>query len=344
MDSVDTDHLHRDGGAVYRLAGEDETHFPPERTVLLVIDPVNDFLSEGGAGWEMTKMTVRLHDVIGNLKRAIDGARERGVPVLFGPMAYTEEDYHDHALHRRSGINRVMFENKMFLAGSWGADFHPDLQPRADEVVLLPHKGIDVFETDLPDELRRRGTTHLAIAGMTANLCCESTGRRAMEEGYDVTFISNAIGAESVPAYEAAVHVNYPLIANAVMEVDEFLAAVDASAAKQGMQPGDTVRGSDHGEIGTVERVVEATDDAQAHLVVPRGLIFEREMFIPLDAVVKRADTTVFINVPKLIVGKMSWDVAPSAATRHEKLGPQAAAVENLYGSRSPSTWEQRAE
>lgn len=70
MGSASTDRLGRDGegGAVYRLAQEDETNFPPERTVLLVIDPVNDFLSEGGAGWEMTKITVRLHGVIGNLK------------------------------------------------------------------------------------------------------------------------------------------------------------------------------------------------------------------------------------------------------------------------------------
>jgi hypothetical protein len=50
-----------------------------------------------------------------------------------------------------------------------------------------------------------------------------------MEKGYDVTFLSNAIGADSVPAYEASIHVNYPLIANVVMEADEFLAAVDAS-------------------------------------------------------------------------------------------------------------------
>jgi len=45
----------------------------------------------------------------------------------------------------------------------------------------------------------------LVIAGMTANLCCESTGRHAMEHGYDVTFISDAIGAAGLPAYEAAV-------------------------------------------------------------------------------------------------------------------------------------------
>jgi len=115
--------------ATYLPKQEASVSFPPDRTALLVIDPVNDFLSEGGAAWQMTRTTVTKHDVVGHLKRAIEGARERGVPVLFGPMAYTEEDYAGEQLQRRSGINRLMFEKKMFLAGSWGADFHPDLQP-----------------------------------------------------------------------------------------------------------------------------------------------------------------------------------------------------------------------
>ncbi len=323
--------------ASYRVKGQAGLAFAPQRTALLVIDPVNDFLSEGGAGWAMTKTTVQLHDTVANIRRAIAGARERGVPVLFGPMAYTEEDYAEHELHRRSGINRIMFERAMFIAGSWGADFHPELRPHEEEIVLLPHKGIDVFETDLPAHLQRLGIAHLVIAGMTANLCCESTGRRAMEERYDVTFLADAIGAESVPAYEAAIHVNYPLIANAVLEVDEFLAAVDASVARRAVQRGDRVRGSDHGEIGTVEEVVEATEDTAAYLLVPRGLILKRDTFIPLDAVVKRATQTVFINVPKLVIGNMPWDVAPTQRLRRAKFGPRAAAVDKLYGSRSPS-------
>ena len=127
-------------GGTYRPKGPAALEFSPDRTALLVIDPVNDFLSAGGAGWEMTQSTVKKHDVIGHLKSAIEGARERGIPVLFAPMAYTEEDYADRELQRRSGINRIMFEGKMFLAGTWGADFHPDLRPRGEETVLLPHK------------------------------------------------------------------------------------------------------------------------------------------------------------------------------------------------------------
>ncbi len=62
----------------YRPRNEDATGFPRERTALLVIDPVNDFLSEGGAAWEMTKSTVEKNDVVTTLRRAIDAARAVG--------------------------------------------------------------------------------------------------------------------------------------------------------------------------------------------------------------------------------------------------------------------------
>jgi nicotinamidase-related amidase len=346
MSTRNTDKLGREGEGVATYLPKEEVgiSFPLERTALLVIDPVNDFLSEGGADWEMTKNTVEMNDVIGHLKAAIEGARGRGIPVLFGPMAFTEEDYADEQLQRRSGINRYMFEKKMFLAGSWGADFHPDLQPREGDTVLLPHKSCDVFETDLPDHLRQRGITHLVIAGMTANLCCESTGRHAMEKGFDVTFLSDAIGASAVPAYEAAIRLNYPLIANAVITVDEFLAAVNSSGTERiAVQVGDTVRGSDHGEIGTVDKIVEATEETEGYLLVPRGMIFKTDTYIPLDAVVKRAGTDAFINIPKLFVGEMPWGEPPSRTDRQAKFGPCSTEVDKLYGSRSPSVRERSA-
>ncbi len=320
------------------MKGQRTRGFVPEHTALLVIDPVNDFLSEGGADWNMTRRTVLKHDVVGHLKEAIEGARQRRIPVLFAPMAYTAEDYENEELQRRSGINRMMFEKKMFLAGSWGADFHPQLRPDDDEIVLLPHKSIDVFETDLPEHLETLGTTHLVISGMTANLCCESTGRHAMEHGYDVTFLRDAIGADTLAAYEASIRLNYPLIGNAVLEVAEFLALVDAVAAAVPLpETGDKVIGSDHLTVGTVEDVVEGDEQTPGYLIVPRGLVLKRETFIPLDAVVKVADGKVVVNVPRLFVGKMPWNEPPTAASRQEKLGPRAEQVTHLYGSRSPS-------
>ena len=327
----------KDGSVeTYRPKGHSHLAFPAGATALLVIDPVNDFLSEGGAAWDMTKHTVKRNDVVAKLRRVMDGARERDVPVLVGPMAYTEEDYASEELHRRTGINRIMFERKMFLAGSWGADFHPDLQPAEEDIVLLPHKGTDVFETDLPDQLERLGTTHLVICGMTANLCCEGPGRHAAEHGYDVTYLSDAIGAENLPAYEASIHINYPLVGNAVLEVDEFLAALDASG-EDAPRPGDTVRGSDRGKIGSIEEVVARSGEHAGHLLVKRGVVLDRDTYIPLDAVVKRIGDTVFVNVPKLVVGKMPWESEPSLADVDSKAGPPADSVAKLYRSRQPT-------
>lgn len=318
---------------------EHELTFSSRDTALLVIDPVNDFLSEGGAAWELTKGTVKRKDVVANLKRAIEGAREHRIPVLFGPMAFTEEDYAEDHWQRRSGINRIMYEKKMFLAGSWGADFHPDLQPTEDDIILKPHKANDVFETDLPEHLDRLGTRRLVIAGMTANLCCEATGRRAMEKGFDVTFLSDAIGAESLPAYEASVLVNYPLIANTVMEVGEFLSALMrvGEVSDIAVQKGDIVRGSDHLKVGEIDAVVPQEGQIDAYVVISKGLLGS-EMYIPLDAVVKRSGTEVFINVPKIMVGKMPWSTPPTSDARQSKQGKPSGEIENLYRSYSPTS------
>jgi ureidoacrylate peracid hydrolase len=308
-----------------------------KETALLVIDPVNDFLSEGGAAWDMTKTTVKMNNVVENIRRAVQGAWERGIPVIFAPMAYTEEDYAERNLQRRSGINRIMFERKMFLAGSWGADFHPDLQPGAGDIVLRPHKTCDVFETDLPEHLEQKCITKLVIAGMTANMCCESTGRRAVEEGYDVTYLRDAIGSENIPSYEAAIRVNFPLFGNAVITVNEFLAAVDASLKQQmAILPGDKVLGSDHGTVGTVEAVVTDDDKMADHMKVNTGLLAS-DLYIPLDTVMHRSDGEVYVNVPKLVASKMPWTKAPSREGEVLKRGKPSLSVSSLYGSVSPS-------
>lgn len=205
-------------------------------------------------------------------------------------------------------------------------------------MILEPYKGTDVFETDLPDHLARLGTEQLVIAGMTADLCCESTGRHATEHGYHVTFVSDAIGAESLPAYEASIHVNYPLIANAVMEVDEFLAGIRSGQGPEQLpRVGDTVIGSDRATIGEVEGVVEATDETAGHLRVPRGHIFDKDTYIPLEAVAHRADGRVYVNVPKLVVGKLPWGEPPSLAALTAKLGPAKDDAGALYRSYAPT-------
>lgn len=119
--------------------------------------------------------------------------------------------------------------------------------------------------------------------------------------------------------------------------VAEFLTAGHVSTVPR---EGDEVVGSDHLTIGTVTAVVQGDGDNPGYLLVPRGLVFKRGTYIPLDAVAKVGDHRVFVNAPRLFVRKMPWGRPPSTAAKRQKLGAPKAQVRKLYGSRSPSVDE----
>jgi nicotinamidase-related amidase len=200
-------------------------------TGLLLIDTVNDIFSEQGKGYPLFADEFARIGVIENLKRLLAGSRERQMPIFFAPMSYTETDF--TTWRHLSGIHREMYGKRMFEAGSWGADFHPQLGPRPGEVTITPHKNIDVMaNTDLDVQLRQHGIEYIAIAGMIGTLCVESTARSAMERGYHVTTFTDATAAiGGREAYEAMVQ-RYPLISHATLTVDEFLAA-----SRNGIRP-----------------------------------------------------------------------------------------------------------
>ena len=97
------------------------------------------------------------------------------------------------------------------------------------------------------------------------------------------------------------------------------------------------VYGSDRGKIGEVEEIVPAEARTPGYLLVKRGAVFNRDTYIPLDAVTRQVGQRVFINVPRLVVGKMPWDEPPTAEGFRGKQGPPRREVKHLYGSRSPS-------
>ncbi|MET8537455.1 isochorismatase family cysteine hydrolase [Streptomyces sp. NPDC005065] len=196
--------------------------YEPGRIGLLLIDTVNEIFSEKGKAYPHYKEEFDRIGTLENLKRLLAGAREQGFPVFFGPMSYTEEDY--TSWKHLSGIHHEMFDNRLFEAGSWGADFHPELAPADGEVVITPHKNIDLLATtDLGVQLRQHGVEYVAIAGMIGTMCVESTARSCMEDGFHVTTFTDATAADGGrPAYDAMI-LRYPLISHATLTVDDFL-------------------------------------------------------------------------------------------------------------------------
>jgi nicotinamidase-related amidase len=60
-------------------------HYDASRTGLLLVDPYNDFLSDGGKLWPMVKEVAGKVGLLDNLRSLVAGARAAGLRVFFVP-------------------------------------------------------------------------------------------------------------------------------------------------------------------------------------------------------------------------------------------------------------------
>lgn len=195
-------------------------------TALVIIDPQNDFLSEGGVVWDLVGKQVVEHRVVDKLKALIAKAKAAGIPVVYVPHYYDKEY---EAWHNVNFIDRVMFERRMFERGKWGSDWHPDLKPDEETIVCAPHKNLSGFHTsDVDIQLRKRGIKTIILGGMSANLCVESHLRDAEEKGYEVVVVNDATAAAGEDAYKAAL-TNYGFIAHESITSDDALRRLEAA-------------------------------------------------------------------------------------------------------------------
>lgn len=76
--------------------------------------------------------------------------------------------------------------------GTPGWEIHPDIKPREGELVIHKRASDSFFETTLQQELEARGVEHLIVTGCMTEYCVDTTTRRAISMGYDVTLVSDA--------------------------------------------------------------------------------------------------------------------------------------------------------
>ena len=113
-------------------------HYDAPRTGLLLVDPYNDFLSEGGKLWPMMKDVADEVSLLDHLRSILAAARAAGIQVFFVPHRRWEPgDYEDWDHPNPS--QRWVQERQIFAKGTWGGEWHPDFVPQADDIVVKEH-------------------------------------------------------------------------------------------------------------------------------------------------------------------------------------------------------------
>ena len=201
-------------------------NYPVNRTGLLLVDPYNDFLSDGGKLWPKVKAVAVSVDLIAHLCALVVTSRKLGITVFDLPHRRWHEGDYDGWRY----LNPLQIANDraaVFADGTWGGDWHPDLIPEPGDVVVGQHWGQNGFaNTDLDVQLKQRGVEKIIIIGMMANTCIEGTARFGAELGYHVTLVPDATTAFSRGAMRAAHRINGPTFAHAILTTDVVIAAL----------------------------------------------------------------------------------------------------------------------
>ena len=200
--------------------------YPNDVTALLVVDPYNDFISEGGKVWDRLKRVADENGCVAHMREVLDAARNAQLRVCYVlHRRYRTGDYENWQY--LAPVQKAAQSSKVFELGTWGGEIRSEFAPQAGDVVALEHWCSSGFaNTDLDLLLKRHGIQKVIVIGLIAHTCVEATVRFAAELGYDVTMVKDATADYSDDEMRAALEVNMPSYASAIVTAREVIASL----------------------------------------------------------------------------------------------------------------------
>jgi len=180
----------------------------PGHVALVVIDMQRDFIEKGGFGDSLGNDVERLAGIIPTTARLIATFRRRGWAVVHTREAHLPDlsDCPPAKIRRGHPSLKIGDEGAMgrlLVRGEPGNQIVAELTPFADEIVVdKPGKGM-FYDTGLHVRLSNMGITQLVFAGVTTEVCVQTSMREANDRGYECLLIEDA--TESYfPQFKAA--------------------------------------------------------------------------------------------------------------------------------------------
>lgn len=180
----------------------------PAHAALIVIDMQRDFLEPGGFGAALGNDVSLVQAIVPTVRALLEAARAAGLTVIHTRECHrpdlsdcppAKRDRGDPAL--RIGDPGPM--GRILIAGEPGAEIVPELAALPGETVIdKPGKGA-FYATGLGDLLADRGITQLILAGVTTEVCVQTTMREANDRGFDCLLAEDAT-ASYFPEFKRA--------------------------------------------------------------------------------------------------------------------------------------------
>jgi len=181
---------------------------PPGRCALIVIDMQRDFIEPGGFGESLGNDVSLLRAAVAPTQALLSAWRARGWPVVHTRESHRPDLSDCPSAKRERGQPSLRIGDpgpmgRLLVRGEPGCEIVPELAPLPGEIVIdKPGKGA-FYGTDLHANLQRLEVTHLVFAGVTTEVCVQTTMREANDRGYDCLLVEEAT-ASYFPQFKAA--------------------------------------------------------------------------------------------------------------------------------------------
>jgi biuret amidohydrolase len=172
-------------------------NFEPKHTALLMIDMQRDFIEHGGFGESLGNDVRHLQSIVPTAQALLQWARDAGITVVHTKECHRPDlsDLPPAKKNRGNPSLRIGDPGPMgrlLIDGEPGSDFIAALQPMPQELVIAkPGKGA-FYNTGLHEQLVQRGITSLIVAGVTTEVCVQTSMREANDRGYECLLITDA--------------------------------------------------------------------------------------------------------------------------------------------------------
>ena len=187
---------------------------PPEKSVE----------EQGVESWQELKAT----GGVPNMLQVLNATREAGLRVFYAlHHRYRPGDY--ETWKYIAPVQKAAWVHKSFEYGTWGGEIRPGFELKPDEIVAQEHWGYSGFaNTDLDLQLKRHSIHKLIVIGLIEHTCVEATVRYGAELGYEVTMVKDATADYSDQEMHAALDVNIPNYASAIVSTGEIIDSISS--------------------------------------------------------------------------------------------------------------------
>ncbi|MBV8032244.1 MAG: cysteine hydrolase [Betaproteobacteria bacterium] len=185
-----------------------EFFFEPASTALVLIDMQRDFLEKGGFGETLGNDVSHLRSAIAPARALLEACRSAEMTIVHTREGHAPDLADCPPAKRSRGKPTLRIGDRgpmgrVLVRGEPGHDIIPELAPRDSEIVIdKPGKGA-FYATALGEILRLRRITHLLVAGVTTEVCVQTTMREANDRGYECLLVEDAT-ASYFPEFKRA--------------------------------------------------------------------------------------------------------------------------------------------